>query len=76
MNYLQGLAAAQCLQQEGVSVDTLVHVLSAAGPGATSQGCTKAQESKEVRTFEKFEKCCLGAVKSSQAWSRGQLSLM
>lgn len=72
MNYLQGLAAAQCLQQEGVCLDTSVHALSAAAPrppegswaGATSQGCTKAQESKAGGTFEMFDKCCLAAVKS------------
>jgi len=43
--------------------------------GATSQGCTKAQESKGGCTFEKLEKCCLSAVKSPRARSWGQLSL-
>lgn len=34
--------------------------------GVPSQGCTEAQDLKGGRTSEKFEECCLGAVKSSR----------
>jgi len=38
VNYLQGLAAARCLQQEGLGVDNPVHALSATSPRPPTLG--------------------------------------
>lgn len=77
MNYLQGLAAAQCLHREGASVDISIHALGAAGPRPGEAGLVPrlraARRRKEVGASEKLEKCCPGAVKSQGSVPRAAI---